>query len=175
MSSKPGNDAAPLKRRASATKDSPGKASPFLYKQLIQTLEDRVRKGELQVGDLVPSETRLIEKFKVSRVTVRKALLELEQRGIVTRLHGKGTYISSSTVPQLLRTEAHTIVETFEVAGVDLDVEVLSLVHVEPPPHVAAVFGTLDQKVVCLPRRYSSGGIPIGVVSLFLPLAMSGV
>ncbi len=174
MSTKEAKVTAPV-LTATAPLSGPRKATPFLYKQLIQTLEDRVRRGELQVGDLVPSENQLIKEFQVSRVTVRKALLELEQRGIVTRLHGKGTYINSSTVPQLLQAEARTIVETFEVAGVDLDVEILSLEHVDPPSHVAAVFGELDQKVVCLTRRYSSDGLPIGVVSLYLPLAMSGV
>jgi GntR family transcriptional regulator len=150
-------------------------APPFLYKQLLQNIEERVRRGELKAGDLVPSEAKLQEEFNMSRVTVRKALLELEQRGLVTRMHGKGTYISNTTVAQALGVEAHTIVETFQVAGVDLEVTVLALTHIEPPEAIASLFDVPDQQLVCLSRVYSSEGEPIGVVHLYLPLALSGV
>lgn len=154
--------------------NSQKKIRPVLYKQLIHALEKRLKDGDLKIGDLVPSEARLMEEFGMSRVTVRRGLLELQQRGIVTRLHGKGTYITS-TVPQPLQTEAHTIVETFGMAGIELSVETLSLEYIDPPSYLVDFFGIADRQVVCLTRKYFSKGAPIGIASLYLPLAFSGV
>ena len=46
-----------------------------------------------QFGDIVPSENQLADKFKVSRMTARRALSELEREGTVERIPGKGTFI----------------------------------------------------------------------------------
>lgn len=43
--------------------------------------------------DMLPSENKLAEKFKVSRTTARKVLSELESEGFIERLQGKGTFI----------------------------------------------------------------------------------
>lgn len=147
----------------------------FLYQQLLENIEGRVRRGTLKVGDLIPSEAKLQEEFNMSRVTVRKALMELEQRGLVTRKHGKGTYISDSSIHQALDVKANTIVEAFEVEGVDLEVTILGLVHIDAPEGIGELFGAPDQQVVCLSRAYSSKDGVIGIVHLYLPLALSGV
>jgi GntR family transcriptional regulator len=154
---------------------TPTPTPQFLYQQLLENIEERVRSGKLKVGDLIPSETKLQEEFNISRVTVRKALMELEQRGLVTRKHGKGTYISEKSIHQALETKANTIVEAFELEGVDLEVTTLALEYVDPPEIIAELFGTSDQQVVCLSRAYSSKEVVIGVVHLYLPLALSGV
>jgi GntR family transcriptional regulator len=44
--------------------------------------------------DLIPSENQLAEKFGVSRMTARRALVELELEGSVQRIPGKGTYVN---------------------------------------------------------------------------------
>jgi len=43
-------------------------------------------------GDRVPSECKLADQFRVSRVTVQRALSQLVEDGVVTRLQGKGTF-----------------------------------------------------------------------------------
>lgn len=45
----------------------------------------------------MPSETKLLEDYDVSRVTLRQALAELEKDGIIKRYHGKGAYIMGTT------------------------------------------------------------------------------
>lgn len=64
------------------------------YHQLKEYLCDQMRRGELAPGDQVPSEYTLAKQFKLSRHTVRKALGDLENEGLVYREQGRGTFCS---------------------------------------------------------------------------------
>ena len=49
---------------------------------------------ELHPGDPIPSERALVIRLGVSRVTVRQAITDLVDTGVLERVHGKGTYIT---------------------------------------------------------------------------------
>lgn len=65
-----------------------------LYYQLKQTILKWIESGEYLPGALLPSEKQLQEMFSISRTTVRLALRELEQEGLVVRSPGKGTFVA---------------------------------------------------------------------------------
>lgn len=65
-----------------------------LYKQLIQKLRNDIASGLYPVNSRIPSEQELCQTYRVSRVTVRKALLDLTQEGLLKRHQGKGTFVS---------------------------------------------------------------------------------
>jgi len=73
-----------------------------LYYQLKQHIESQIRSGTWQPGDQVPSEAVLGEKFHVSRTTVRQALGELVNQGMLTRIQGKGTFVAHPRIRQRL-------------------------------------------------------------------------
>jgi GntR family transcriptional regulator len=50
------------------------------------------------MGQQTPSENRIIEKYKVSNTTARKALHEIEKAGWVKRIKGRGTYVCRNSV-----------------------------------------------------------------------------
>jgi GntR family transcriptional regulator len=54
----------------------------------------RMVSGDWRPGDALPSEARLAAEFRVSQGTVRKALDELEQRNLVVRRQGRGTFVA---------------------------------------------------------------------------------
>jgi len=64
------------------------------YFQISREITNRIQQGELEAGELVPSENEIIERYKVSNTTARKALHELEKAGWVQRVRGKGTFVS---------------------------------------------------------------------------------
>ena len=64
-----------------------------LYDQLVDILRDKIE-NEMEPGDLLPSERELSERYGLSRTTVRLALKELETLGLISRRHGKGTYVT---------------------------------------------------------------------------------
>ena len=62
------------------------KNSPIpLYYQLYTILLNRIKMGELQPGDMLPTEVSLVEEYNVSRATVRQAILDLARNGYVVR------------------------------------------------------------------------------------------
>ena len=66
--------------------------APF-YFQLAQALESEITTGRWPSGTRLPSEPEMCDHFGLSRTTVRQALARLEQRGLIERLKGQGTFV----------------------------------------------------------------------------------
>ena len=64
------------------------------YYKLMEELKEQIVSGKLQAGDKLPSENELSRAYGVSRQTVRKALLILENAGYIYAEHGRGTFCS---------------------------------------------------------------------------------
>ncbi|SOC82264.1 GntR family transcriptional regulator [Ensifer adhaerens] len=65
-----------------------------LYVKLRQSLEKAIRSGTLQQGEALPAERDIADYASISRVTVRKAVDELVQDGLLVRRHGSGTFVA---------------------------------------------------------------------------------
>ena len=71
---------------------------PPKYFQISREIISLIQRGSLSPGQPVPSENDIIEKYRVSNTTARKALLELEKEGWVNRVKGKGTFVRDYTI-----------------------------------------------------------------------------
>jgi len=65
-----------------------------LYHQLFEEIKKQITKGKLKPGDAVPSESKLITKYNISRGTVRQAMQKLEVESLIEKYPGRGTFIS---------------------------------------------------------------------------------
>ncbi len=65
-----------------------------LYAQLVGIIKRHISSGTLAVGDLLPSEAELCRSLDISRNTVRQAIGDLEDEGLVVRKRGKGTFVA---------------------------------------------------------------------------------
>lgn len=63
------------------------------YRRIASDLRERIESGELQPGDLVPSEAVLVAQYAVARGTARQALVELQGAGLIEAIQGKGRYV----------------------------------------------------------------------------------
>lgn len=70
-------------------------AAPPIYEQIKAFIKGHISSGEWKPGDLVPSESALGQQFGVARMTVNRALRELMNEGMVTRLQGSGTRVAA--------------------------------------------------------------------------------
>ncbi len=69
-----------------------------IYLQLKEILQNQIESGDLAPGDEIPSERALSESYEISRVTVRKCLLELVQEGFLVRSQGRKTVVARRKV-----------------------------------------------------------------------------
>jgi GntR family histidine utilization transcriptional repressor len=69
-----------------------GAAPAAPYAQVKQHLKDELGRGRWPPGSLMPSDAELVAQFGMSRMTVTRALRELQAEGLVTRVQGVGTF-----------------------------------------------------------------------------------
>jgi GntR family transcriptional regulator len=70
-------------------------ASPIpIYVQIADYVAGQVASGHLKKGSRLPAERDLAEQWGVAYLTVRRAMRELRERGLVTSVVGKGTFIN---------------------------------------------------------------------------------
>jgi GntR family transcriptional regulator len=69
-----------------------------LWYQVEEAIRAIVKSGEWATGDQIPAEDRLCALFGVSRITLRHALRNLEESGLLRREHGRGTFVRSATL-----------------------------------------------------------------------------
>jgi GntR family transcriptional regulator len=67
------------------------------YLQIYDYLHGMIRRNKIEFGDKLPTEMELAERFKVNRMTVRKALDKLVVEEMVVRKRGQGTFLISNT------------------------------------------------------------------------------
>lgn len=63
------------------------------YKVIAEALRSRIGEGEFEPDSMLPSESRLVAEYQVSRNTLRRALSELEDKGLIRSLPGRGRVV----------------------------------------------------------------------------------
>jgi GntR family transcriptional repressor for pyruvate dehydrogenase complex len=71
-----------------------------LYQQVANTIMSSIAAGKYKAGDRLPSERDLAAAFKVSRPTIREAMIALEIRGLAESRHGSGIYVTDQPAAQ---------------------------------------------------------------------------
>ena len=90
------------------------KSSIARYREISQIILGDIEKGTCQVGDQLPSEQALSENFAVSRFTIRSALDDLQNRGMISRRRRLGTIVTSSKPIELMVQEVRSVDELFQ-------------------------------------------------------------
>ena len=66
-----------------------------IYYQIKQAIKNWIISKEFNLGDKIPSENELVDKFNVSRLTVRQAISQLRQEGFLISKRGEGTFVTT--------------------------------------------------------------------------------
>jgi GntR family transcriptional regulator len=144
---------------------------------VADALSSDIRAGKYSVGDLLPSEPQLSQRFGVSRHTVRAALRSLQQVGLVSSQQGVGTLVqgthvqsryshSFDTAEDLLQYAASTPVRTLGRDEVEIDAARAAHFGCKPGEHWWRL-RTL--------RTNPSRRTVVGYSEIFLPLAFGAV
>ena len=97
-----------------------------LHVQVLEALHRDLQNAVWRPGDQMPVEHELMERFGVSRITVRQALAQLVHEGVLTRRSGKGTFVAQPRIEQ----ELHVLtgfVEDMVALGMRASARVISM------------------------------------------------
>jgi DNA-binding GntR family transcriptional regulator len=118
-------------------------ASAPLYQRIAQQLIADIRRGRYRVGAVMPTEHELCSRFHASRYTVREAMRELTEKGLVSRRPRAGSVVTAREQPavytqrvdsivELLNYPESTFRETRETGTVTADRTLAALLKCEP-------------------------------------------
>jgi GntR family transcriptional regulator, histidine utilization repressor len=110
-----------------------------LYERVKQHILARVESGEWVDGTRLPSEQEFVVAFGVSRMTVHRALRELFDKGLVTRVQGVGTFVSIPQ-PRSPLIEIRDIADDIAARGHSHSARLVKLESVPADPELAAIF-----------------------------------
>ena len=147
-----------------------------LYYQLAQILREQIHSDERHTGDQMPSERELMQRYDISRNTVRQALDMLANEGLIVRNHGHGTYISHQA------RNFHYMLDTFienrdilRMAGHTPVVKQLSMEKVIPPKPVTAALQMADgEETMRFTLVFYADDQPAMYTQDFLPIKIAG-
>jgi GntR family transcriptional regulator len=141
-----------------------------LYAQVEEVLTAEVASGELSAGAQLPSEDSLVERFKVSRTTVRKAIQNLIGAGVVEIRRGKGTFVAQPRITQEL-TELSGFVEDMKAVGRRATARLVDQRVVAATEIVARQLAlATGTRVVRIQRVRLANGVAVSFDETFLPL-----
>lgn len=124
---------------------------PF-HAQVRETLRARILDGTYLPDQQLPSENEMTTQFSVSRITIRHALQDLQNEGLIYRLHGKGTYVARPKATQDL-TRLQSFGEAMRPLGYETFSKLISIKQVKPPPAVAERMGLRRSEKACEIKR----------------------
>jgi GntR family transcriptional regulator len=119
------------------------KPHPPLRDQLAAHIRQAIATGDLQPGDVIPSEPKIAELTRINRSTVRFALSLLADEGLIRRGHGKPTTVAQPASVRTLNTSRYS--------------EELTRLRAGEPPETAFVtdHGADWEQYTCNPIEYS--------------------
>jgi GntR family transcriptional regulator len=142
-----------------------------LYYQIKQQLLDQISDGRLQPGAMLPSESQLSTQYNVSRITVRRALRELVQQGILYSLQGKGTFAAHAPIREMSGFRSFS--EDIRSKGLKPSSQVLSFELVPAEADVAAHLKVHPgQPVYILQRIRMADDQPVAFETAHLPASL---
>lgn len=141
-----------------------------LYQQLAGKLRKRIAAGEFRPGDRLPSEDALCDEYGISRITVRAALDQLVDAGLLWRQRGKGTFVSIRQVDHEL-IHLTDFVEDMAASGLQPSSRVTYWGEETVSEEIAEALGiSKTMPVVRLDRLRIADQSPIAFDVTYLPL-----
>ena len=146
------------------------KNSPIpVYYQLKNDFIKKIASGVWKAGECISSERELCEIYDVSRMTIRQAIGELVQEGILTRKKGKGTFVCEQKVNQK---DMMSFTEMIKQSGRSLETKVVEFEIIDTPEDILDVF-ILD-RLYKLSRKRIVDNECIAVETVYIPVDYCG-
>lgn len=149
------------------------RSSPIpLYYQLAEAIEAAIRDGELAPGDRFENELALAKRLALSRPTIRRAIQELVDKGLLVRKRGVGTQVVQNSVHR--RVELTSLFDDLVRAGKAPTTRLLDYRVDAPDEDVARELSlSASREVVRIKRLRFADGEPLAVMTNYLPVEIA--
>lgn len=145
------------------------RASPVpLYYQIATRLERAIREEDLPAGSRLENEISIGQRFNLSRPTVRRAIQELVDKGLLVRRRGIGTQVVHGQVTR--NVELTSLYEDLSQTGQAPSTTVINHEIGTADEHVARALGVaVGDPIVHIKRLRLADGVPLAVLDNILP------
>ena len=142
---------------------------------IVSDIQKKIEKKILNIGQMIPSEDEIRKKYGVSRVTVRLALDKLENKNLIIRKQGVGTFIKSKKIKQTFST-AKTIIDALREKNLQPKIKVLFNNKKYPDDYLKDILNIRgNSQIVHIRRIVYLNNQPYAVLDTFLPEVFKGV
>jgi GntR family transcriptional regulator len=142
---------------------------------IVSDIQKKIEKKILKIGQMIPSEDEIRKKYGVSRVTVRLALDKLENKNLIIRKQGVGTFIKSKKIKQTFST-AKTIIDALREKNLQPKIKVLFNNKKYPDDYLKDILNIKgNSQIVHIRRIVYLNNQPYAVLDTFLPEVFKGV
>ncbi len=136
-----------------------------------EALTAEIRAGRLAPGQRLPTEPALMARYEVGRHSIRRAVAELEARGLVRTRQGSGTYVREAPVLDYRLSDRTRFSENLLDQGREPSGVSLLERELPAPPHVAdALHLPPGEPVHNILRLSMADGVPVNVADAFYPV-----
>jgi GntR family transcriptional regulator len=144
-----------------------------LHRQLFLVLHDEIARGALAAGDGLPTEQSMCEQFGVSRITVRRALADLAEAGLIERKHGVGSFVTHRSSPRG-HDETGSYMDELRQVEFETEVQANECGIRTVPGHIADRLGSPERALHLLRvRRARRTGEPLMISEAWLPESLA--
>lgn len=141
-----------------------------LYLQLQRLIQNLVRGGKLQAGEALPSERDLARQLGISRVTVRKAISGLVERGILVQHWGSGTFIAPTMRVEQALSRLSSFTDDMRIRGLTPGARVIDRSCGPATPQESMALGlSPGEAVTRLQRLRLAGDVPMALENAVVP------
>lgn len=142
-----------------------------LYQQIKTLILQGLQAGEWKPGEVIPSETELAVRFRVSQGTVRKAIDELAAENLLVRRQGKGTFVATHAEQHVQYRFLKLVPDSGQASGEGpTQRSIIDCRRVRASADIARVLGLRTGDSVLQVRRVLSfAGSPTILEDLWLP------
>jgi len=141
-----------------------------IYLEIRSYMIKQIEKGRLVPGDKIPSERELVDLFKVSRMTVRHAIDQLVNDGILVRMVGKGTYVSSERLSTALNV-LNSFSEDIIASGHSPSAKLISVEKTQTGNTISSLLRIdKSREVIKVERLRLVDGLEMAITTSFFPV-----
>ncbi len=141
-----------------------------IYAQIAEEIRNEIQKEMYQVGDRLPTEAQLSQHFGVNRHTLRRAIAELKNEGLLRVDRGRGTFVAATPIHYTINSRVRYN-ESLKAQGLEPKMQLLRVISTEADTAIAkALRLEVGESVALVERLGLANDQPICLNNSYFPL-----